>query len=281
MKVSEYRQNMRDKVAKAAREIDADTQSALDTAGDRAEVGNLIAIINDNGASALKKGAAIDALNTISNFSPLLRARMPEIVNALRGHMDSGEQDLRERALGTLTAMKDEVAQERLVAEIVADKPEAEKLLPTAKSIAMLGRDEKSLPLAVLRQVISNPPDDACLIEALRHLPSEPEAFGALRAVMENDDAPLEARAMIPEMACEMDAPAFVSAARDLLKSKGAEHELAPFLAKGVAGANSAEAAEEVRAAKAEISALAEAAPEAFKSAAAALLANEDPPSDP
>lgn len=280
MKASEYRKKMLEKVKEASGEVDADTRSTLDLAGSKEQISKLIDVINADGASAEKKSAAIDSLNTVSNFSPILRARMPEIVNALRGQMDSREKTLRQRALGTLAAMKDEIAQERLVAQIASERPEEEKLLPTATSIAMLGRDEKALPIPLLRQVLSNPPDSESLIEALRHMPADPDSFDSVKEVMENDEMPLEARAMIPEMACEMSPSAFVRAAREMLKEKGAEHDLAPFLAKGIARVSAPEAAEEVIAAKAEIAKLVSTAPESFKAVATELLSDEDQSSE-
>ena len=61
------------------------------------------------------------------------------------------------------------------------------------------------------------------------------ESFEVLMEIMEDDTNSLEVRSMIPEMIKNVDAPAFLRSARKQFQTKGSQHDLAPFLAKGVA----------------------------------------------
>jgi hypothetical protein len=166
--------------------------------------------------------------------------------------------------------------QERLLEEISSDKAEKDRLVPTAKAIAMLGKDEKALSASVLRKVMSDPPDDESLVEAVRHMPSDPDASAELIALMKDEKVPLAAREMIPEMVSDADPNSFLSAAEDVLKVSKGQDAFAPSLVKAVARVSAPEAAEAVKSTKNAIAELLDAAPEAFKSAASELLDGDD-----
>ena len=284
MNISEYRNKLLSEISESRAELDERTKAILGLAGDGEKISETIAVINDANSSPKETAAAIDALHTVSVFSPVLRTKMPEMVNALRGQMRSQDASIRRRAFGSLAAMKDEVAQERLIAEIKSEKPEEEKLVRTSEAIAMLGKDEKALPASLLRDIASNPPDTASLIESIRHLPADRDSMDLLTEVMRNDELPLEARAMIPEKVCEIDPVAFLDTARSLLESEGAAHDLGPFLVRGIAGVSQPEAAAEVAAevekTKSMIRGMLDDSPDTFRSLARDLLLEEDPPDD-
>lgn len=276
MTISDYRNKLLSEINQSAEPLDAETQNLLALAGDKEGIGNLINVINDETTSSEEKISAIDSLNAVSNFSPALSAKMPEMVNALRGQMATDDEAIRYRAFATLASMKDEVAQERLLSELESDKKEEDKLVPTSMAISMLGADEKALPGALLREIALNPPDTDSLIEAVRHMPGDPESFDVLKQIMEEDANPLEARAMIPEMINNVDPPAFLSAAREMLQSKGTDHDLAASLAKGIAGITMPEAKPDVLETKAVIRDLMGSSPESFKTLANEILFEKD-----
>lgn len=276
MTISEYRAKLLRELNDSKKELDDETKAALNLAGDSTGISKLIKVINDESSSMEEKGSAIASLNAISIFSPVLRTKMPEMVNALRGQMNSSDEGIRNQVFGTLSALKDEVAQEQLVAEIESDTAESDKLIPTAKAIAMLGSDEKALPASLLQEVAANPPDPESLIESIRHMSAEPESFELLKSIMEDDRQPLEARAMIPEMLNKIRPDAFLESASSLLQANGANDELAPFLARGVAGVHEEEHSDKVENTKSLIKELLEDSPHSFKSLAQELLFEDD-----
>lgn len=276
MNISEYRKQLLAAVESAEPDLDEGTRAILDLAGNARELRNQIKLISDDKRSAEEKAAAIDRLNAASVFSPVLRTKMPELVNALRGQLSSQDEPVRHRAFGTLAAMKDEVAQERLVAEIESEESEQEKLVPTAVAIAMLGQDEKALPTPLLLRVAAAPPDEVSRIEAIRHLPADKESLATLEAIMLEDRHPLEARAMASAKISHADPSAFLETAETLLETKGADHDLAPFVVQELS-----EIADQVEPSRLEktkrmIEGMLDASPEQFKSSADELLAEPD-----
>lgn len=276
MSVSKYRKEVIDRVKKHKSTVDRKVNSILNLSDSNEKLAELIAIVNDNGATAEQKTGALSMLNAVSNFSSAARKLQPEIVNTLRGQIEAPDQDLRLSAISTLAALKDDVVQERLLEEITSDKPEEERLVPTASALALLGRDEKALSSSVLQGIISNPPNDESLIEAVRQMPSDPDACEALISLMKDNKAPLAAREMIPEMVAEADPTAFLSAAEDMLKSSGAEDDLAPRLVKGVSMVTAPEAAKAVESTKKVVAKLRDNAPKSFQSVAGELLDKDD-----
>lgn len=277
--ISDYRKDYQAKINEAEgneRVINDATEKILEIARDASEVDKLIGIINDPASSVDERVTAIDSLNIVSNFSQEVRSRMPEIVNALRGMMTSANETLRIRALSTLAMMKDEVAQELLLEELNSDKNEEDKLVPTSVAISMLGRDEKALPAPLLRKIAENPPTPESREEAVRHMSADLESFQVLKEIMEDDSNSLEVRAMIPEMINNVDAPVFLKIASDQLQSRGSDHDLAPFLAKGIAGVTDPNAEVQATEAKAMIRKLKNDAPESFRRAAGELFEKDD-----
>lgn len=277
--VSDYRKKLADEIQEHERTgegIDAATRRILEIARDPRQIDSLVRIINDPGSSVDDKVAAINTLNNVSNFSPEVRSRMAEIVNALRGMMRSPDQSLRMSALSTLAWMKDEVAQALLLQEVESDKQEEDKVVPTPMAILLLGRDEKALPAPLLRRIAQNPPTPESREEAVRHMAADRESFDILKEIMEDDKNSLEVRSMIPNMLSSIDAPAFLTTARKQLQAKGANHDLAPFLAKGVAGVRDENAETDVNETKATIRGLMQDAPDTFKSLSNKLLFKDD-----
>ncbi|MEO1026623.1 MAG: hypothetical protein AAFX07_13825 [Pseudomonadota bacterium] len=219
-------------------------------------------------------------MNTVRNFSPVMRKLQPEIINALRGQIEAPNVGLRRSAISTLAAMKDEMVQELLLEDISSDKPEEEKLLPTASALAMLARDEKAVPSSVLRKIMMSPPNEESQIAAIRQMPSDPDVCEDLLSLMKDENVPLAAREMIPGMVSEADPLAFLNAATEMLNDSGEESELAPWLVKGMSHISAPEAAEAVDSAKKLVSKLRKRkkAPASFKSAASALLDNGNKP---
>lgn len=256
--------------------MDEATTRIMEIARDPREVDKLVGVINDPASSADDKVLAIDTLNNVSNFSPEVRSRMAEIVNALRGIMTSTNEQLRIRALATLAMMKDEVAQELLLNELQSDSPEEEKLISTSAAISMLGRDEKALPASLLLRIASDPPTPESREEAVRHMSADADSFLVLKQIMEDDSNSLEVRAMIPEMINNIDASAFLESASQQLRSKGTNHDLAPFLAKGIAGVADAKVESQANEARAMIRELNTNAPASFKNVADKLLKDDD-----
>lgn len=244
---SEYRKHYQEKLLDANRSNSAmqgRTERLLEIARDPREIDRLVHIINDPQSPVDDIVSAIDTFNIVSNFSPIIRSRMANIVNALRGMMTSPEEQLRIRALSILTMMKDEVAQEFLLKELTSDANEAQRRVPTPMAISMLGRDEKALPASLLTKIAANPPNLASLVEAVRHMSANEESLPVLRDILADDSKPLEVRAMIPEMINRFDPAAFLDVAMSKLSSEGAEKDdLTPFLTRGLAGISDPDAA--------------------------------------
>jgi hypothetical protein len=271
MTISEYRNKLLADAEKSKQPLDEGTQDLLDLAGDSNRIEGLIDVINDEGSSNEAKISAIDALNLVKVFSPVLPRRMPDFVNALRGQMNAAEEGIRLRAFSTLTSIADEVAQANLLADIASDKPENDKLLPTSTAISMLGRDQKALPAALLRKIAANPPTPAALVEAVRHMAGDHESFAVLKQILESDTSPMEARALIPEMINKVNPSVFLNTAKNLLE-KGTNTELAVALTRGVAEVKQTDAKAEFDEAKQAVRKVMETSSDPFNDLANDLL---------
>ena len=232
----EYRQQLLDELKGGETDVSPDQKEMQELAGSESKIACLIDVLNDKSSSADSKQSALDRLDVISVFSPVLPRKMPDYVNALRGLMDDDDSDVRIHAYGRLAAMKDEVAQERLQSELQSDKPEADRIVPTHQAIGMLGFDEKSLDYGVLRKIAENPPSERSLVAAIRHLPADSESYVVLKGVMEDDSRPLEARSLVPDKISNVNPRDFLASVEKMLKEKGSECDLAPYLARGVGG---------------------------------------------
>ncbi len=270
MTITEHRNKLLAEIG-AAPPLDERTQDLIELAGDRERIDELISVINDEGRPDDEKISAIDSLNQISVFSPVLPAKMPEFVNALRGQMNAARESIRARAFSTLTSIKDEVAQIKLLEDMASDKQESEKLLPTSKAIAMLGIDSKVMPASLLRKIAVNPPTKEALVEAVRHMAGDSESYGVLKKIMEDESSPLEARTLIPEMINKVNPQAFLNTARDLL-DKGTNTELATALTRGVAEVKAFNAKSEYIEAKEAVRKMMKTSPQSFKNLANELL---------
>ncbi len=254
--ISEYRREFLENIEESENEgegIDEATREILEVAQNPNEIDELVRIINDHASPINEKISALDILNEVSNFSPQVRSRLPEIINALRGMMTSPHESLRIRSLATLAMRKDEIAQELLMEELKSDKKEEDKLVSTPMAISMLGRDEKAMEASLLLKIAEKPPNQESLIAAVRHMSADQDSFEILKKIMEDDQNSLEVRAMIPEMINNVNAPAFLKSAAQQLQSKGMRHDLVPFLEKGVAGITDVNAKSEVNETKAAI----------------------------
>ena len=232
----EYRQQLLDELKGGETDVSADQQEMQELAGSESKIARLIDVLNDKSSSPNSKQSALSRLDVISVFSPVLPRMMPDYVNALRGLMDDDDSDVRIHAYSTLASMKDEVAQERLQSELQSDKPEADRIVPTHQAIGMLGFDEKALDYGVLRKIAENPPSEKSLVAAIRHLPADSESYGVLKGVMEDDSRPLEARSLVPDMINNVNPRDFLASVEKMLREKGSEFDLAPYLARGVGG---------------------------------------------
>ncbi|MEM9273180.1 MAG: tyrosinase family protein [Cyanobacteria bacterium P01_F01_bin.143] len=188
MIISDYRRDLLDEIKDFENQgevIDQATKKILEIARDPNEVDKLIKIINDSESSINDQVSAIDTLNNVSNFSPQVRSRLPEIINALRGMMTSPYKPLRIRALATLAMRKDEIAQELLTKELESDKEEKDKLVSTSMAISMLGRDEKAIKAPLLLKIAAKPPTPESFREAIRHIPAalDSESFQILQKI--------------------------------------------------------------------------------------------------
>lgn len=202
---------------------------------------NLIKVLTDEAASTEAKQGALNQLGVLSIFSSSLPLAMPEYINAFRGLLDAQNDDLRHSAFSHLAAMKDEVAQKILKKELTSDKKEEDKKVPTHMAIAMLGHDEKALDYDILRKIAQNPPNDATLIEVVRHLPDTEENLETFQKVLDDHNAPVEARTMIPSIINRLLAPAqFIASAKKVIEQSqqanniSKQEELFPFLAQAV-----------------------------------------------
>ncbi|CCV11604.1 hypothetical protein [Mesorhizobium sp. STM 4661] len=234
-KISDYRDQLLQQVQKASDQLDAGTQEILDLAGSDEQIAALIERLANPATSAADQLSAIGTLTVVGIFSKVLPTRSAELTNALRGLIKSPDAEVRRQALSFLSLRGDEVAQQHLRSELESDKPEAEKSVPTYQAIAMLGADEKGIDKDLLLAIAQNPPDDASLIQAVRHLPADADTAPVLTKILQDESKPFAARALIPDIVNNFDPGGFASVAKRMLEEQGAASEIAPYLARGVA----------------------------------------------
>jgi len=276
MGVSEYRKKILERVDSHRLAITRDIKNGLDIANSDEKLAELISIMSDNGTTAEQKTEALSMFNAINNFSSKTQKFHPEIVNILRGQIDDSDQNLRLSAISTLAAFKDDVVQERLLEELNSDKPEEERLVPTARAISMLGFDEKALPLNLLRKISLDPPNEESREQAIRHMPSDPVLLEDLISLMKNDEITLEVRKMIPQMVSEANSTAFLKTAEEMLKVSGGKDPLDLELVKAVGRVAATNESAEVKSAKDTIAKLSDDAPDEFQSFAAEFINKDD-----
>jgi len=251
---------------------DPQTADLLSLAGDQKRIGELIDVINDQGSSAEVKKAAIQSLNTVANFSPAVSAKLPELVNALRGQIKASDKPLRLVALSTLTAMKDEVAQNLLLRDLDSELAEKDRLVPTAAAISMIGRDAKALSASLLHRIARNPPSRESLVEAVRHMAGDADSFGLLQGLLEDDNTPSEVRTWIPDMIKHVNPKAFLDSAKKILEDKEPDMKLASAITRSIAGMTKSDGQEKLEETTDAVQKLMKSSPEAFKNLANKLL---------
>jgi hypothetical protein len=207
----------------------------LDVAGSDEQIDALIKSLKNPATPVADQLGALNTLGVVSIFSKVLPTRSADLTNALRGLINSPDAEVRRQALSYLSLRGDDVAQQHLRSELKSDKPEAEKSVPTSQAIAMLGVDEKAIDKALLLAIAKNPPDDESLVQAVRHLPADKDTAGVLMGILRDESKPLAARALIPDIVNNVDPSGFAAYAKQKLEEHGADSDIAPFLASGVA----------------------------------------------
>ena len=207
----------------------------LDLAASDEQIAALIERLANPATPAAEQLSAISTLAVVSIFSKVLSTRSADLINALRGLINSPDAEVRRQALSYLSLRRDEIAQQHLRSELASGKPEAEKSVPTYQAIAMLGADEKAIDKSLLLAIAKNPPDDESLVQAVRHLPADKDTAGVLMGILQDELKPIAARALIPDIVNNVDPSGFAAYAKWKLEEQGAHSEIAPFLASGVA----------------------------------------------
>ena len=279
-KISDYKAQLLQQVQEAGDQLDSGAQKMLDLAGSDEQIAELIKRLADPATPAADQLSALNSLGVVSIFSKVLPTRSADLTNAMRGLINSADAEVRRQALSKLSLMGDEVAQQHLRAELESDKPEAEKSVPTHQAIAMLCTDEKAIDKALLRAIAQNPPDDESLVQAVRHLPADTDTAGVLMEILQDDSKPIAARSLVPDIINNVDPSGFATCAKRMLEEQGAESEIAPFLARGVAGIRGDNKQKEVEETKAVVRSLASAGPDSFQQAASQLIPPDETPSD-
>lgn len=233
-KISDYKAQLLAQVEKASGQLDAGTQDILDLAGSEEQIAALIKQLADPATPVADQLSALSKLGVVSIFSKVLPTQSAYLINALRGLINSPDAEVRRQALSFLSLRKDDVAQQHLRAELQSGKPEAEKSVPTHQAIAMLGSDEKAIDKGLLLAIAQNPPDDASLVQAVRHLPADKDTTGVLMGILQDASKPLAARALIPDLVNNVDPSGFAASAKQMLEEQGADSDIAPYLVRGV-----------------------------------------------
>ena len=270
-KASDYLATRLQQVQEASGQLNSGAQDMLDLAGSDEQIASLIKLLANPATSAADQISAISALAAVSIFSKVLPTRSADLTNALRGLINSPNPEVRRQALSYLSLRKDEVAQQHLRSELQSGKPEAEKSVPTYQAIAMLGADAKAIDKSLLLAIAKNPPDDESLVQAVRHLPADKETAGVLLDILQDESKPIAARALIPDIVNNVDPSGFASYAKRKLEQHGADSEIAPFLASGVANIQADKNYKEVEETKAVVRSLAPEGSDAFQQAASQL----------
>jgi HEAT repeat protein len=234
-KISNYKADVLQQVQKASDNLGAGAQKMLGVAGSEEQIDALITLLKNPATPVAEQLSALNTLGVVSIFSKVLQTRWADLTNALRGLINSPDAKVRRQALSSLALVGDEVAQQHLRSELQSDKPEAEKSVPTDQAIAMLGVDGKGIDKGLLLAIAKNPPNDKSLVQAVRHLPADKETSAVLMSILQDESKPLAARALIPDIVNNVDPGAFTAYAKRKLEQHGADSDIAPFLASGVA----------------------------------------------
>jgi hypothetical protein len=274
-KISDYKAQLLQQVEKASDQLNSGTQEILDLAGSDEQIDALIKRLKDPATPAAEQISAISTLAAVSIFSKVLSTRSADLTNALRGLIYSPDAEVRRQALSYLSLRGDEVAQQHLRSELQSGKPEAEKSVPTYQAIAMLGVDKKAIDKALLLAIAKNPPDDKSLVQAVRHLPADKDTAGVLMGILQDDSKPIAARALIPDIVNNVDPGGFTAYAKRKLEEQGADSEIAPFLASGVANIQPDKDQHQVEETKTLIRSLTSGGPDSFLRAAMPLMSDK------
>ncbi|MDF0498940.1 HEAT repeat domain-containing protein [Bradyrhizobium yuanmingense] len=237
--ISDYKAQILQKVQeahKASDPLNPDARKILDVAGSEDQIADLIKRLADPATPVSEQLSALNTLGVVSNFSKVLPTQAADLVNALRGLIHSPDAEVRRQALSSLSLRGDPVAQDYLRSELQSDKPEAEKSIPTYQAIAMLGVDGKAVDKSLLLNIARNPPDEASLVQAVRHLPADKDTASVLMDILGDESKPLAARALIPDIVSNIDPGGFAAQAKQMLEEHGASSKIAPYLALGLAG---------------------------------------------
>ena len=135
----------------------------------------------------------------------------------------------------------------------------------------MLSAHDNASDKKLLLAIAQNPPDDASLIQAIRHLPADADTTPVLTKILQDESKPLAARALIPDIVNNFDPGGFSSIAKRMLEEQGAATEIAPYLARGVASIEPNKDQKEIEDARAVIRSMAPTGPDLFKEAASEL----------
>lgn len=236
MSTSTYRNQILSDLRLEDENLDAGSQEFMDLAGSDEKINALIDVLADKKTTKQGKLEAIQRLNVVSNFSPVLPTRMPEYINAMRGLLDDDDKEVMQQAYCGLAAIKDEIVQKRLLVELTSNKIESERAIPTHKAISLLGFDEKAISSKLLLDIAKNPPDEESLVEAVRYMPADKESLPFLIDVMVDESKPLSARSLIPGIVNNYDPLAFLRATQKILENttETTLNVLASYLAQGV-----------------------------------------------
>ncbi|MHC2717261.1 hypothetical protein ACVIWV_010412 [Bradyrhizobium diazoefficiens] len=237
--ISDYKAQILQQVQeahKASDPLDPDARKILDVAGSEGQIADLIKRLADPATPVAEQLSALNTLGIVSNFSKVLPTQAADLINALRGLIHSPDAEVRRQALSSLSLRGDAVAQDYLRTELQSDKPEAEKSIPTYQAIAMLGVDGKALDKSLLLNIARNPPDEASLVQAVRHLPADKDTASVLMGILRDESKPMAARALIPDIVNNVDPGGFAAQAKQMLEEHGAASKIAPYLALGLAG---------------------------------------------
>ncbi len=281
-RISDYKARRLKQVQEASTPLPSDANKMLELAGSDELIKGLIDKLLKPDTPPADQLSAMNALGAVGIFSKVLPTRSADLTNALRGLINSTDAEVRRQALSYLSLMGDEIAHQHLRDELVSDKPEAGKSVPTHQAIAMLGVHEKGIDKKQLLAIAKNPPDDKSLVQAVRHLPADAETSSVLIKILQDDQKPIAARVLVPEIVNNVDPGGFATVAKKVLQKEGANSEIAPFIARGVASiqTDQDQVQEEMEETKSVIRSLAPTGPIAFKEAARPLTSNDDSAED-
>lgn len=274
-KISDYGDRLLKQVQQASSTPDPGGRTLLDLAASDDQIAALIRRLADPATPAAEQLSAINKLNIAGIFSKKIQARSADLTNALRGLIGSPDAEVRRQALASLSLVGDEVAQQHLRADLESGKPEAERSVPTHQAIAMLSVHDNAIDKNLLLAIAQDPPDDASLIQAVRHLPADADTAPVLTKILEDETKPIAARALVTDLVNNFDPGGFAAVAKRMLEEQGAATEIAPFLARGIASIERGKDQTEVKQAQAVVRSMASTGPASFR-AAARLTPSDD-----